>query len=233
MARVLICLFLFAVAQPLHAEAPRKIHAYYDVLKFGVKGGTMTETFTRTDNHYTIESVSEAAGLVAVIKPEVIRVTSEGTVTAQGLRPDTFIITRKLDTDRNTRADFDWEHQRITLTDRNGKRTLPLKAGTQDRLSAMYQFMFLPLQNMKELKFDMTNGNKVDVYRYSLTPGQSVSTPLGTFKAIYVANPPEPGGSRTELWLAAEHFHLPCKMVITDPDGSKFSQVLTRIDTEP
>jgi len=233
MTRLFLCLLLSTLAMSSHAAAPMKVHASYDVLKFGLKGATMTETFTRTDSHYTIESVTEAFGLVAVFKPETIRVTSEGTVTAHGLRPDTFTITRKLDTDLNARADFDWAHQRITLTNRNGKRTLQLKAGTQDRLSAMYQFMFLALQNVTELTFDMANGNKLDVYNYTLMPNQSVTIPLGTFKTTYVVNPLEPGVNRTELWVATERANLPCKMVITDPDGSKFSQVLTKIEIEP
>jgi hypothetical protein len=233
MARLLLCLLLFAPAMPVHAAAPMKVHASYDVRKFGLKGATMTETFIRADNHYSIESVTEAVGLVAAFKPEIIRVISQGTITAHGLRPDTFTITRKLDTHLNARADFDWAHQRITLTNSNGARTLPLKAGTQDRLSAMYQFMFLPLHELKELTFDMTNGNKLDVYNYILTPGRNVTIPLGTLEATYVVNPPEPGVNRTELWLATDDANLPCKMVITDPNGGQFSQVLTSIQIEP
>jgi len=149
------------------------------------------------------------------------------------LRPVTFAITRKLDVDRNARADFDWENHRITLSDRAGQRSLPLPAGTQDRLSAMYQLIFLPMQDMQVLKFNMTNGSKVDDYTYLITLDQSVTVPLGTFKAVYAASPPEKDGRRTEIWLAAEHANFPYKMIITDSDGGQFTQVLTRIDFTP
>ncbi len=232
MRRLFACLLL-SVLTTAHAAAPKSVHLSYDVFKFGLKVGTMNETFTRTDTHYKIESVTEPYGLLAAVYPEVIRATSEGTITEHGLRPDVFIVTRKRDAKLNARADFDWTHMQITLTDQKGKRTLPLKAGTQDRASAMYQFMFLPVETMKDLSFDMTNGNKVDMYRYTFTPGQTLKTPLGTFKVTYLTNPPEPNVTRTEVWLATERSNVVCKMVLTDPDGSKFSQVATRIEIEP
>ena len=220
-----------ATSQPI--AAPARIQVAYDVLKGSMKGATITETYTRTQDRYHIESVWKAVGLLAAFKPETIRVISEGVLTAKGLRPITYIQERKLDSERNTRAGFDWSANRITLVDRAGKRTLPLPAGTQDRLSAMYQFMFAPLQNATTLDFYMTNGSKVDIYNYLITPGQSVTVPLGTFKALYVASPPKAGESRTEIWLAAEHANFPYKMVITDPDGGKLTQVLTQFIVEP
>ncbi len=234
MLRLLLTCLLSCPSAALYAAPPSKVQASYEVLKGGITVATMTETYTRVQNRYTLESVSQAVGLLALFKPETIRVASEGSITPSGLRPSTFVSTRKLDSDRNARADFDWEHGRITLTERAGKRTLPLAAGTQDRLSAMYQFMFLPLQGMSELKFDMTNGTKLDHYSYELAGGKSVTTPLGTFKAIYAASPVEPGSaSRTEIWLAVEHANFPYKVVITDSDGSKFTQVLTKVDFVP
>jgi len=230
--RLIIWLLLFCSASAIAADSPSSLQVSYDVFKDGIKGATITEIYTRKHNGYHIESVSKAVGIVALIKPETIRVVSEGTVTTKGLRPTTFSNKRELDAERNTSADFDWEANRITLNDRNGNPTMPLPAGTQDRLSAMYQFMFLPLKNAA-LDFYMTNGSKVDIYNYLITPDQSVTVPLGTFKALYVASPPKPGESRTEIWLATEHANFPYKMVITDPDGGKFTQVLTRFDSTP
>ncbi|CAH1905084.1 conserved exported hypothetical protein [Candidatus Nitrotoga sp. HW29] len=226
------------VPQALFAATPSvpahftNIDAHYDVLKGNIKVATMTETYARTQGGYRIESITKAIGLLAMFKPEIIRVTSEGTLTAKGLRPLTYIQERKLDTDRNTRADFDWKAKNITLTDRAGKRTLPLSTGTQDRLSAMYQFMFAPLQNATELNFNMTNGSKVDEYSYRLTPDQSMTISFGTFKALYVASPPQDGENQTELWLATEHGNFPYKMIITESGGDKFTQVLTKINFE-
>ena len=234
----IVCWLLVGVLSPgsaltAPAVSPARVHAVYDVLKGSIKVATMTETYTRTKDGYHIESVTKAHGLLAVFKPETIQVTSEGTLTAHGLRPNTFIQQRKLDSERNTRADFDWQANQVTLNDRGGMRLMPLPEGAQDRLSVMYQFMFLEPQNMKTYELYMSNGRKLGKYSYNITPGQSVKVPLGTYKAVYLASPPEPGENRTEVWLAAENFNLPCKVDVTDPDGGKLTQVLTQFKIEP
>lgn len=232
-AHLAACLLLCCAVQQAQAEPPTRIQASYDVLKSGLKVATIAETYTRLHDHYHIESVSKAVGLLAAFKPEIIHTTSQGTLTEKGLRPLTFIQERKLDAGRNARADFDWTAGQITLTDRAGQRSLPLPADTQDRLSAMYQFMFAPLQNAATLDFNMTNGSKVDIYNYLITPDQDVTVPLGTFKVLYIASSPKAGESKTEIWLAVEHANFPYKIAITDPDGDELTQVLTQFDFEP
>ncbi len=232
--RLAVWLLLCGIAQPLFAaESPSYIQANYDVLKGSIKIATITEIYTSTCDGYHIASISRAVGLLALIKAETVHITSAGILTAQGLHPVSYIHGRKLDTKRNARADFDWSANRITLTDRAGQRTLPLSAGTQDRLSVMYQFMFAELKNASTLSFNMTNGSKVDDYSYRVTTKQSVTVPLGTFQATHLITPLLASKSQTEIWLAAEHANFPYKMVITEPDGGKLTQVLTKINFEP
>jgi len=233
LAPLIVWLLLFCTAPAMAADAPSRLQASYDILKDGIKAATISETFTRKQDGYRIESESKAVGIVALIKPETINVLSEGNITARGLHPLTFTSKRKLDTDRNACADFDWKSNSITLNDRNGTRTLPLPAGTQDRLSAMYQFMFTPLKNATALDFYMTNGSKVDIYNYLVTHDQSVTVPLGTFKAMYLTSTPKTGESQTEIWLSTEQANFPYKLVITDPEGGKLTQVLTRFEITP
>jgi Protein of unknown function (DUF3108). len=166
--------------------------------------------------------------LLAIIKPGKILYSSSGLVGAKGLQPLRFSDQRERDESRNRFAEFDWNARQLTLINHEQRSILPLPDGTQDRLSAMYQFMFLSLAKTDMLSFHMTNGNKLDVYNYRITPDQSVTVPLGTFKGLYVASVPEADASRTEIWLVEEHANFPYKMIITDKDGDKFSQVLSK-----
>lgn len=230
--RFATCL-LALYAAPLYAAPPTHIHARYDVSDSGLKVAVIDETFSRSGDRYHIESVTRPFGLFALLKHETIRVTSDGIVTARGLQPQVFDYRREHDTGKNAHADFDWQGAKITLTDRDGTRSLPLPAGTQDRLSAMYQFMFLPLQDATQLEFEMTNGSKVDNYRYRISRDRKVTVPLGSFHALYLVSPKENTPRRTEIWLATARGNFPCRMDITETNGNKYTQALTLFDSAP
>jgi len=227
--------FLLAWLIPLTALAapPSHIEAVYRVSLEGLDVAEMTETFTRKDGRYRIESVSRSVGLAALFKPETMRIVSEGRVTDAGLRPDHVRQTRERQSQRNSHADFDWERHTLTLNDLAGQRSVTLPDDTQDRISAMYQFLFLTLDGKDTLDFHMTNGSKLDDYSYRLSDPRPVKVPFGTFSARYVTTPPQANGGQTEIWLAAEQYHLPVKMVVTEGNGNRYVQVLTALTVTP
>jgi hypothetical protein len=213
--------------------APSSIKASYEIHKSGIKIGEIEEVFTiGKDHHYTIVSTTRATGLLALFKSGKIIISSSGLVGKHGLKPLKFKDLREGDENRNRAADFDWNTKQLTLIEHKLSSVVPLPEDTQDRLSAMYQFMFLSLDKVDMLSFHMTNGGKLDIYDYRITHDQSVTVPLGTFSAAYVASVPEANSNRTEIWLAGD-FDFPYKMVITDPDGGSLSQVLTKFTFTP
>jgi len=224
---------VFCPPSSAFAASPGSVQAVYDVYKGGIKIGQVEEVYTRDNDHYTLSSTTRATGLLAIFRPGKILISSSGLVGLKGLQPLLFNDHREGHESRNRRAEFDWEARQLTLIQHKQRTVVPLPEGTQDRLSAMYQFMFLPLESATTLDFPMTNGGKLDIYNYRITPGQHVTVPLGTFKALYVASVPEKDASKTEIWLAVDHANFPYKMVITDGDGGKFSQVLTKFDLVP
>jgi Protein of unknown function (DUF3108) len=226
------CLMLCAAGSSF-AASPSSVLATYEIYKSGINVGQIEEVFARSKDRYTLISTTRAVGLLAVFRPGKIVISSNGLIDAHGLKPLNFSDIREGEGGKNRRAEFDWNTRQLTLIQQTQRTVLPLPDGTQDRLSAMYQFMFLSLDKASSLSFNMTNGGKLDVYNYRVTPDQSVTVPLGTFKALYVASVPEAGSNRTEIWLAAEHANFPYKLVITDPDGDKLLQVLTKFDLVP
>ncbi|MCR4303725.1 MAG: DUF3108 domain-containing protein [Gallionella sp.] len=227
LCRVFVLFSVFCLPSSVYAAPPGSVQAAYEIQKGGIKIGLIEETFTRDKDRYTITSTTRATGLLAIFRPGKIVYSSSGLVGAQGLRPLIFSDLREGEERKNRHAEFDWDAKQLTMIQQAQRTVVPLPDGTQDRISAMYQFMYLPLEKTDVLNFNMTNGSKLDIYNYRITPDQSVTVPLGTFKALYVASVPEPGVNRTEIWLAIEHANLPYKMVITDPDGGKLTQVLT------
>jgi hypothetical protein len=215
------------------AASPSSVQATYEIYKGGISIGKIEEAYSYSKGHYSLLSTTRATGLLAIFKPGRIILRSSGLVDAHGLKPLNFSDVREGDESRNRSAEFNWNTMQLTMIEHAQRTVVPLPEDTQDRLSAMYQFMFLSLSNTDKLNFHMTNGGKLDIYDYRITHGQSVTVPLGTFEALYVASVPEAGVNRTEIWLATEHANFPYKMVITDPDGDKLTQMLTKFDFVP
>lgn len=226
--QALAWLMLYAVA-PAFAAPPSSVQATYAVYKNGLQV-EIKETYTRDKDRYTLSSVWVPIGLLAALKPEKIFIDSSGLVGKQGLQPLRFNHRRELDENRNSRAEFDWDSKQLTLIHQAQRTVVALPDGTQDRLSAMYQFMFLSLQNAATLDFTMTNGSKLDNYHYAITHNQTLKVPAGEFKVTYLDSQAKPGESRTEIWLDTQHHNLPYKMIVTEANGEQFTQVLSKLD---
>ncbi len=228
--RTLLALLLCCSAPALFAAPPTHIEASYDVVTKGIKIAMITEKFTRTDKQYRIESVTKPVGLLALFKPDTLYVVSEGIITAQGLRPQSFVYKRSQETLKNTEANFDWSQSSLMLNDRYGQRVESLPADTQDRLSVLYQFRYIPLlREHKELTMHITNGSKIDKRQYLIQAKQMITVPMGTLETTYLSTAPEETAWKTEIWLSVENGNFPCKIIVTEDNGDKFTQVLTAL----
>ncbi len=232
--RILPALLIACLSFGLHAEPlPQRIDASYDILKQGIKLAEVNEVFERKDGRFRIVSVTKPVGLLALFQPETIVVTSEGEITEQGLLPQHSTHRRTLNAKKNSSADFDWEHHVLTLNNQDGIKLLALQPFTQDRLSMMYQFVAQPPHGRLEFRFDMTNGHKVDEYRFQLNPAQTVQVPFGNLRSYYLYTPPQKTKWKSEIWLAIDHGFVPCKVVLTEDDGAEVVQVLRTLNMVP
>ena len=232
--RILLALFCICLSFSLRAEPlPLRIDASYDILKQDIKLAEVNETFERKDGRYRIVSVTKPVGLLALFQPETIVVTSEGEIGEQGLLPQHFTHRRTRNAEKNSSADFDWERKELTLSNQNGIKLLALQPYAQDRLSMMYQFAIHPPRARLELQFNMTNGHKLEAYRYQLNPAQTVSVPFGDLRSYYLYTPPQKTKWKSEIWLAIDHGFVPCKVVVTEDDGSQLVQVLRTLNMVP
>ena len=229
-----ICILssVFCPLSSAFASPPDSVQATYDVYKNGMRV-EIKENYTRDKDRYTLSSVWTPVGLLAILKPEKIFIESSGLIGKQGLQPLFLNHRREIDESKNSRAEFDWNSKQLTLIHQAQRKVVALPGGTQDRLSAMYQFMFLSLRNADTLDFPMTNGEKLDHYRYAVTHNQTIKVPAGEFNAIHLDSHAKPGERRTEIWLATQHNNLPCKMTITEANGDQLTQVLSKLTIKP
>jgi hypothetical protein len=219
-----------ALGAALAATPPESVRASYDVFKDGLHVGMMQESFATNGTKYQITSDTDPAGLLAVFIRTRIKARSTGTITGGGLQPEKMEYGRLDDAGKNVSAAFDWPARELHLTFDGRNETLPLGSGTQDRVSVMYQFLFLSLEKLQPLEFPMTNGKKIERYRYELAGRERLDTPLGKLDTLHLVKHREHGENGVEVWLAADRHLFPVKLLILENDGSRLEQVITRLE---
>ncbi len=228
--RALVALLAAGAIAAGAATPPASVKADYAVYKDGLHIATVQEDYAHNGDQYRIVSDTNPAGLLAMFIRTKVKVTSSGTVGTPGLQPEKLDYGRPDDASKNVSAAFDWRTRELHLTFDGHNEKLPLAAGMQDRLSVMYQFMFLSPEQFKPLEFPMTNGKKIEHYRYELAGTEQIDTPLGKLQTLHLVKQREPGENGTEVWLAADRHLFPVKLLILENDGSKFEQIITRLD---
>jgi len=208
------------------------VESEFDILRGadGYKvGQSKVRYVARGDGTYLLESESEAKGFASWFISGTLLQRSEGLVTEYGLQPHSFLY-QYGKRDKTQHAVLDWEQGRITLETDKGSRSSRLPAGTQDLMSFMYQFMYVP--PLREMLLNITNGKRLKAYNYSFVGEEDLSTKMGVVRAMHIENINDDGDEKTELWLALEYNYLPVKIRKTEEDGSVIEQVITNIKTE-
>lgn len=233
-AALAVALSALAVCAPAAVpSAPQVVSAHYDVFRNGGHVAVINETFQAKDGGYRIVSETRAVGLLALFVWEPLRVVSSGQLTASGLRPQRFEGKRSDDDPRKARANFDWQAEQLTITHRGKTNTLRLPPATQDMLSAMYQFMFLEHGKVQRYELSMTNGRKLEHYLYVVERNIEIDTPLGRMTTLRFVKQRAPDEGGIEIWLAPQYRHLPVRLRIEEEDGSRYEQVITRLEVTP
>lgn len=213
--------------------APQTVTASYDVRLNGLNVATVNERYEARDGTYRLASSSEPMGLFALVKKLAVRFTSTGEVTGTGLRPRQFEGRRATGEAPEVVAEFDWAGSRLALTHDGKTEALALPPGTQDRLSVMYQFMFVAPELTSQLAVAVTNGRRIDRYVYTVTPDVEQDTPLGRLRTVHLVRLREPGDPENEIWLAPEHGYVPVRMIIVERDGTRYEQLIAKLDLQP
>lgn len=236
----LLCVAAFLIVGPaLPAKAgstlPNSVKTTYKIYRGGVLLGNVEERFERDGDRYKITSTTRTDGPISLSIREEISVTSEGRITASRLAPSVFSVSRKSDSSKSFTAYFSWEkselvreHDRPDFEGGVEREVFALPAGTQDRLSEMYQFT-VATPSGPTVSALMTQGKHTERYRYAKRREPSIATQAGLFATVYYVREAAPGESKAELWLAKEHNYIPVRVVAKDPKGSSFEQRLVEL----
>lgn len=229
LSKYCLVIALFLPLPPAWAAAPQAVNAAYRLTKMGQPFGVARETFRRDGDIYKIESITSAVGIFALFTKGKIRLISTGEITAAGLRPHHFEHHRGDDPARRIAADFDWDKHGVTHRYDGKTETAELSPGTQDRISLLYQFMFVPPRGAG-IELTMSNGRQLNRYFYQVVGEETLVTPAGRFETVHLSR--REGGRRdgVEVWLAKERHYFPVRIVVEEKDGGALEQELTSLE---
>lgn len=215
-----------APAPTLQASAtqalPRQGKVSY-ALAHGADGfvvGQVLHTWEHDGRNYKMQSVTETTGIAALLKPARVVQSSQGEVSAAGLRPKEFRHERVKGLDT---ASFDWTRRVVSYAGQEDK----IVAGTQDMLSMYYQLVLLGLKS-GALEMPIATGRKLESYRVEVLGEEVVTVPIGKRRTLRLKTRGS-GGDSIEVWIAPELRGLPVKIRFTDRKGEIFDQNMQEI----
>ena len=206
------------------AVPPERITLTYE-LKRNSLVVDVSETLEHDGRTYVITSEGKGRGILALFG--VLKRTSRGRITPQGLRPDEFRDERP--GGWTVSAKFDWDARSVTQ-EKNGKsETLKIPTTAQDPLSLAYSFAFVPPKG-KEYDVTRADGRGLTPFRFAVVGSEKLATPAGEMQTLHIAKVPDgPEDKSTDIWFAADRDFLPVRVLVVETDGTRSDQVLTRI----
>lgn len=182
--------------------------------------GKVVQTWAVENDVYKITSEAETAGLIELFQPRRLRYLSQGQVTREGLRPESFLMsrTRRGQTEA-AQARFDWQAGNLAYGLTREPKSAPLPAGAHDLMSFIFQYALLP-PAAGRFRVPITTGSRFEVYEVEVAAEESIETPLGTLRALPVKQVPRPGSESIQIWLASEYRYLPVRIRHFDREGN-------------
>jgi hypothetical protein len=155
------------------------------------------------------------------------RQTSRGTVTPQGLRPDSFIDQGK----RVRNLDFDWKNGVYRSSQASNALSLP--PGAQDRLSLFLQLSYLlgsrktPPRPGQDWSLPVLGHTDAQTWTFVWQGTETLDLPAGRLDTWKVARDlRHPGDTQIQLWFAPELGFRPVRIRLQEPDGDVVDQRL-------
>lgn len=216
-----------AAPQPANTALPGRGRMRY-VITRGEGGFIIGQAIHSWDHDgftYRLKSLTETTGLAAAFKPVQVLQSSQGEVTADGLRPREFRHERAGSVDT---ANFDWMRRVV----RYAAREDGIVAGTQDMLSMYYQLVLLAPQS-GVVEMPVATGRKLEIFRLEVLGEVSLTLPGGERRALHVRT--RTSNDTIELWLRtgtdAASRGLPLKIRFIDRRGDIYDQIADDLDS--
>jgi len=233
LSSAIMAVLLFSAAS--HAQdTEQKIPLYqatYSIGRDSLRIGTANFSLIQNkDGSYTYTSVSQAAGLAALFLSDVVTETSHFKMMDGKLQSLQYTYEHAgNDKDKKENIRFDWDKD-VAHSNEGGKQhTLPLTAGTYDRLLAQLAVSVDLEAGQTVGEYRVLDHNEINIYHMQPQGNTDLKTPAGEYEVIEIARKDPKKNRVTTFWLAPKLDYLPVQMQQTEPGKATISLVLTDI----
>ncbi|MDT8310810.1 MAG: DUF3108 domain-containing protein [Methylophaga sp.] len=233
MRHLLAGFLLLLLASGLHAEPLPDFYANYQVELNGIQAGELKQTLsTDAAGQRKFVSITQAKGVFAFIKPDVIEETSLWIYHADRIRPMFYRYSREGgNKDKLLTMDFYWDIGEVHIDDREHPWDLDIKNNTLDKLVYQLQLMHDLSDKRNQLTYTIADGGKLKHYEIVRLGEEIIDTPLGKINAVKLTRERDADSDRkTTLWCAPELGYLPVKLEHIEKDDSRFTAYLRKLD---
>ena len=229
LALILICTFSSTC---LFAEPIPDFAANYSIHLNGIQAGELKRSLiTNNDGSRLFKSETQAKGLFALLKPEVIIETSLWSGSEKFIKPLKYRYIRTGGRkNKRVALDFNWVTRQVYIDDAKHPWYLDIENETLDKL--VYQLALMSDLEEKKTTFNyrIADGGKIKNYSITKMNKEAISTPMGKTEVIKLTRKrSRPTDRKTTLWCSPALNYIPVMLEHIEKDGTIFTAKLRRL----
>lgn len=231
-SRIVTFLLFLCLPHWLLAQELPDFSANYRVKLNGMSAGELKRELTTTPaGMRKFTSQSQAKGVFAFFKPDLVEEISIWQWNDNSIRPQSYLYQRTGGKkEKYLILDFNWEKQQVKIDDKKQTWALDVEPNTLDKLVYQLALMSDLEQQKEELNYQIADKRKLRTYNIVIVGTEVINTPLGKIETIKLKRQHVSGKQRqTTLWCAPELHYLPVKIEHIEKDGTSFTAELRRL----
>lgn len=232
MIKLISILFITFIPQWVWAYDIPDFSANYSVNINGLQAGELKRSLsTQEDGSHHFKSETQAKGIFAFFKPDLVEETSIFTAENNLIRPQSYLYQRTGGKkDKYLKLNFDWQNKQVHIDDKKHPWSLDIETNTLDKLVYQLALMTDLAENKKQFSYQIADGGKVKIYHIIILDNEVITTPLGKIKTVKLMRKRDkPSGRQTTLWCAPALNYLPVKLEHIEK-GTVFTAELRRLE---
>ena len=205
---------LLAFSATLAATELAPFHAEYE-LSYAIFSADVSFDLRRDDTpgHYVYKVTTKARGLAkAILRRKAIE-KSHFSISDEHILPARYQLDDGLGgVENKTYITFVWGAGKAYSQHEGADLTIPIEAGTLDRLSADINVIMSLRAGNEPGSYPILDGEDIDIYEFKRVGEERLKVPAGTFNTVKFRRQRRGSSRSTLIWFAPEQDYLPVRI---------------------